>query len=536
MKHDTFSSFLEAHTRSIEPLSRDLHLAYWDATNSGRREDFERFERLDIEYQTVYNDADAFALIQGWREDGSVADPVERRVLDVLYRSYLRNQIDPVLIDRMTRLSSKLINAFNVYRANVDGQDMTSNEVRAVLREETDSDRRRRVWEADKGVGAVVRDDLLELVRARNQAAHGLGFENYYVMSLELSEQNPGELESLFDRLEELTRKPFRRLKAEVDSALASRYGIAVDELRPWHYEDPYFQEAPRVGELDLDACYSGKDVVALVGRFFEGIGLEVSDIIERSSLYEQPGKEQHAYCMDIDRRGDIRVLANVRDDEMWTGTMLHELGHGVYDRYIDSNLPFFLREHAHIFATEAIAMLFGRLSKDAGWMQAMLGLDDGARDQIEATANAQQRLAQLVFARWCQVMVRFERALYTDPDGDLDATWWDLVERMQMISRPDGRRAPDWASKIHMVSAPVYYHNYMLGELLASQLDRYIHTKVLRNESRSALVGETRVGKYLKERVFDPGKRMPPDEMIRAATGESLTPDYFVEQFVRSS
>ena len=165
-----------------------------------------------------------------------------------------------------------------------------------------------------------------------------------------------------------------------------------------------------------------------------------------------------------------------------------------------------------------------------------MVVRDDDTRERIEAAASAQQRLAQLVFARWCQVMVRFERALYTDPDGDLDSIWWDLVERMQMISAPPGRSAPDWASKIHMVSAPVYYHNYMLGELLASQLDRYIHDKVLRAESRSALVAETRVGKYLKERVFDPGKRLPPDEMIRAATGESLTPDYFVAQFVSGS
>ena len=533
MEHDNFPSFLDGHTRRIEPLSRNLHLAYWDATISGRREDFERFERLDIEYQTVYNDADAFSQLERWRDDGTVTDPVEQRVLDVLYRSYLRNQIEPELIHRMTRLSSKLINAFNVYRASVDGCDMTSNEVRTVLREEKDSARRQRVWEADKGVGTVVRDDLLELVRTRNQAAHSLGFENYYVMSLELSEQNPEELAALFDRLEALTREPFRQVKTEVDSALAARYGIPTSELCPWHYEDPFFQEAPRVGDVDLDSFYRGRDVVALVARFFEGIGLEVDDIIERSSLYEQPGKEQHAYCMDIDRRGDIRVLANVKDDEMWTGTMLHELGHGVYDRYIDADLPFFLREHAHIFATEAIAMLFGRLSKDAGWMQATLGLDDATRHRIEAPAKAQQRLAQLVFARWCQVMVRFERALYADPDGDLDTLWWELVERIQMIPAPQGRRAPDWASKIHMVSAPVYYHHYMLGELLASQLDQHLHAKVLRTDTRSALVDENAVGKYLKERVFDPGKRLPPDEMIRQATGESLTPDYFVAQFV---
>jgi peptidyl-dipeptidase A len=71
--------------------------------------------------------------------------------------------------------------------------------------------------------------------------------------------------------------------------------------------------------------------------------------------------------------------------------------------------------------------------------------------------------------------MTRFERALYVDPEQDLNRLWWDLVERYQRVPRPDGRDEPDWASKIHIVSAPVYYHNYMLGELFASQLDHAI-------------------------------------------------------------
>ena len=68
--------------------------------------------------------------------------------------------------------------------------------------------------------------------------------------------------------------------------------------------------------------------------------------------------------------------------------------------------------------------------------------------------------------------MTHFERQLYADPDADLDTLWWDLVERYQQVRRPDGRHAPDWASKIHLAAAPVYYQNYLYGELFASQLD----------------------------------------------------------------
>ena len=54
---------------------------------------------------------------------------------------------------------------------------------------------------------------------------------------------------------------------------------------------------------------------------------------------------------------------------------MLHELGHAIYDKYIDQSLPFVLREPAHSFTTEGVAMFFGSYASNAGWMQKALSL-----------------------------------------------------------------------------------------------------------------------------------------------------------------
>jgi peptidyl-dipeptidase A len=532
--HD-FRSFAEDHVARIEPLSREVNLAYWTATISGQPADFERYASLEVELQKVYGDRDDFARLNAWREDKSARDEVEARQLELLYRAYLRNQVDPDLIEATTRLSSQIVRAFGTYRVRVNGTELTGNDVRTVLKTSTDSSYRRAVWETDKAVGRDVRADLLELVGLRNRIATELGFANYYEMSLELAEQHTTEIVNLFDRLDALTLEPFRTAKQEIDAALASRYGVAVGEIRPWHYEDPFFQETPRIFAVDFDGFYRDRDVVELSRAFFAGIGLDVRGILARSDLYEKPGKEQHAYCLDIDRRGDVRVLANVKNDENWAGTMLHELGHAVYDSHIDPSLPFLLREHAHVFATEAIAMLFGRLSKDARWMEEMLGLSGDDRATLETASRHNSRLGQIIFARWCQVMMRFERALYADPSQDLNSLWWDLVERYQMVKRPAGRDEPDWASKIHIVSAPVYYHNYMLGELFASQLDHAIQARVLNNgNGRASLVNAPAVGTFLRDNVFTAGKRFRWDELVKRATGHPLAPDHFVEQFVR--
>jgi peptidyl-dipeptidase A len=534
MTTNDFGSFRDAHLREVEPLAREVNLAYWDAAVSGKPEDFERSAELQIQLQRIYSRQDDFESIVRWRDSKAVSDPLDRRQLDLLYYAYLRNQIDPALNEEITKLASSIESQFNVYRAKIDGRTATSNDILRILKESDDSELRRKAWNAAKAVGAMVHDDLIKLVKLRNEAATSIEYDNYYEMSLDLGEQNEAEIIQIFNDLEVQTREPFASMKRETDERLASRFSIKPADIRPWHYEDPFFQEAPRVFDVDLDHYYAGQDIVDIALRFYQGIGLDVSDILARSDLYERAGKDQHAFCTDIDRKGDIRILANIKHGEIWVGTMLHELGHAVHDKYLDASLPYLLRREAHIFTTEAIAMFFGRLSKDADWIQDMIGMPDEERARIDGDLTKSVRLHQLIFSRWSQVMMRFERELYLDPDRDLNRLWWDLVATYQLITPPEDADFPHWASKSHIVSAPVYYHNYLLGELLASQLCRHIEDNVIEGKSGThAYNGSTTVGDFLRKNIFEPGARYRWDDMIRRATGADLSPEHFVREFV---
>ena len=68
------------------------------------------------------------------------------------------------------------------------------------------------------------------------------------------------------------------------------------------------------------------------------------------------------------------------------------------------------------------------------------------------------------------------------------------------MVRRPEGRYAPDYASKIHIVVAPVYYHNYALGELFASQVHHAMCKKALGGISPHdvSYYGDARVGQFV--------------------------------------
>lgn len=126
--------------------------------------------------------------------------------------------------------------------------------------------------------------------------------------------------------------------------------------------------------------------------------------------------------------------------------------------------------------------------------------------------------------------MYRFEKAMYENPDQDLNQLWWDMVEKYQMMKKPAGRDMPDWATKIHVALYPCYYHNYLLGELLASQFSAFITNSVVRGNTGEDMKA---MGEFFKTKVFMPGMRYEWNEMIEKATGEKLTARHYAPQVI---
>ncbi len=454
------------------------------------------------------------------------------RSAEVLYLEALPRQADPALLRAINASSCAIERATMGHRVRLDGREMAPHEVRGVLRAGRDTARRAEVWESSRALGPRIAGDFVGLVGLRNRAARQVGFPDFRAMHLHLEELDARRLAALFDDLDALTRGPYLAAKAGIDARLARACGIGPGDLRPWHYHDEFAKRAPAADGVDLDAPYRGADIPRLCGDFYAGIGLPLDDVLARSDLHERPGKGPHAFCTDLDREGDIRVLADIAADEASAGCLLHELGHAAYFKNIGRGLPRALRTHAHSLVSEGAALLFERLSTDGGWLRAMgVRLDDPA---AFAAAGARRRRDDLLFfARWSLVVFRFEAAMYADPGRDLDTLWWDLVEEYQGIRRPGGLHAPDWACSYHIINRPCDYHNYMLGELLAAQLHRTIAREVLGGvePSRANYAGRAEVGRFLVDRVFAPGNSLRWDALIRQATGSDLAVDAFAAE-----
>jgi peptidyl-dipeptidase A len=508
-------STVGAAVERLRPLAYALNLAWWTSNVEATDENARVRAEAELAYSDVLADRELFAEVEAAL--GADGVPEDRRSLELLHAQMLPHQIPSELRTRLVELAAEVETRFSRHRADLRGRKVDDNEIRRILRESGDSDERREAWEAAKTVGAEVADDVRELARLRNEAARSLGYRDWFALALAVDELDEDRLWETLADADRATAEPFARWKGALDARLAERFGCAVDELRPWHYADQFFQEPPPEGAVDLDPHFEGQDVVALARRTFEGLELEVDPILARSDLYPRDGKNQHAFCIDLDRAGDVRILTNLVDNHYSTETLLHELGHGVYDLGFDEELPWLLRD-THRVTTEASALLFGALAGDRDWLEQILGLDPGQAEALGGRLRAARAAELLVFTRWVLVMTGFERVLYADPDGDLDGAWWGLVERHQLLTSPEGRSAPDWASKIHVAVAPVYYHTYLYGAIVALQLRDALAS------AAGGIVDHPSAGALLRRKLFAPGASVRWDRLVEDASGSPLS------------
>jgi len=107
-------------------------------------------------------------------------------------------------------------------------------------------------------------------------------------------------------------------------------------------------------------------------------------------------------------------------------------------------------------------------------------------------------------------------------------------VEKYQQVKRPPDRNAPDYASKIHICSAPVYYHNYMMGQLFASQVHHALCKEVYKGGDPRTVtyIKNKGAGEFMKKKVFEPGRTLTWKGLTKHATGADLNPSAFAADF----
>ena len=524
MQDLTLSQFLASFNSKAEAKSTQLNKAIWLLETTGSPDAADLKSVLDTEYRMLFNDAATYERLIEWDQDTSIVDPLLKRQLNVLIRQFKQYRIEPSLLREIVERESELQLSYANFRPQLDGQLLTENEIKEVLKKENRTDVRKKAWEASKLIGDLLAPQILNLVNLRNQAARSLGYSDYFSMQLDIQEVDASQLFTTFEVLAEGSDVAYGKMMQEIELQQSRRFGVSLDELGPWAWSDPFCQEDP-LDSVALDALVDGIDIPEVCANFYGRMGIDIRPILKRSDMYERPGKNQHAFCLNIDRKQDVRTLNNVTNTLKWLEIVLHEFGHAIYDVGVDPKLPWLLREPPHMITTEAMALLAGRQAYLCASLPQLTGSKEFALIQ---KAEESLRRRQLIFSRWVLTMTHFERALYSNPSQDLNALWWELVAKYQKIGLTEERKGKnDWAVKYHIGLAPVYYFSYLFGEMFASSIE-----EALIKETGSRRIDTGKAGHFLQQKLFQPGNTVAWSDLIKHVTGASLHPDPWVNQF----
>lgn len=517
-----FEEFLKDFVPEIARKTKQLNKAYWILETTGSSDAADLKAELDTELRFLLNSPEVYKKLLAWEKDSH--EPEAKRQLNVLIRAFKQNQIPKKILEEMSQKEAALAQSYANFRPELDGKKLSENEIREILKNENDPTKRKKTWEASKKIGAVLAPQILALVHLRNQGAQALGYSDYFQMQLDLQEVDGKWLLKTLDDLSARSDKAYSQVLSEINERLSSRFSVAVSELGPWAWSEPFCQEDP-LDSQELDQLVEGVDIAKASAQFYEKMGIDVHPILDRSDMYERPGKNQHAFCMNLDREGDVRTLNNVQSSIKWLETVLHELGHAIYELGFDQKLPWLLREPPHMIPTEAMALIAGR---QAYRYEALAQLVGAHKEPLRKKAEESLRRRQLIFSRWVLVMTAFESELYRDPSQDLNRLWWTCVEKYQKITPPKNRQNQfDWATKYHIGLAPVYYFSYLLGEMFASSIQ-----ESLMKECGARDLNHPKAGAFLQRKLFNPGNRMSWSELVQHVTGKPLSADAWLKEF----
>jgi len=521
-QNKSFEMFLEDFVHHIEFKEEQLNKAVWILETTGSKDSADLVASLSNELKIIFSDEDIYEKLIYFKKEG-LQDPLLKRQLDVLLKQFKANMLPKSILKEISMMEADLFQTYANFRTQIDDRKVTENEIRDILKVEKSIDLRKKAWNASKEVGVVLAPKIVELVKLRNKAARHMGYDNYFDMMLKLHDINKDELFATFNDLKEQTDEAYDDVLALVEDVLSQEFNVEKHELGPWAWKDPFCQMDP-IETSKLNNLFDGRDILSIAKSFYEKMGFYVDDLIANSDLYEREGKNQHAFCIDIDRKKDVRTLNNIKPNVQWMETLLHEFGHAIYDLAIDEHLPWLLREPPHVLTTEAIAMMMGSQVYTKEFLEEFLGIND--EELFEEVRNGKKR-RQLFFSRSAFLITDFENKMYEDPDQDLNDLWWNLYEQYYNTSRPNFREdKADWAAKYHVGLAPVYYYSYLLGEVFAATLE-----KELLSITEDNKIWKKQAAKFLIDNMFSIGSKYRWDQLIEHVTKNHFSSDAWIEE-----
>ena len=447
---------------------------------------------------------------------------------------------------------TKQIETLYGFNYQINGKTVTTNDIDAILRNETDVNKRLAAWSESKEVGKQLKSGLLNLRDLRNQVVQSLNYHDYFSYQVSDYGMTSNEMLELCNKINRELHPLYRELHTYARYELAKKYNQKeVPNYLPAHWAPNRWSQdwssMVAVKGINLDSVLKLKSPEWIIKEgeaFYMSLGYPVlpATFWQKSSLYPLPQtanfkKNNHASAWHIDLQQDVRSLMSVEPNTEWFETSHHELGHIYYYlNYTNDSVPPILRQGANRAFHEAIGSMIGMAAMQKPFLQAkgLIPADAQSNDTLKLLQEALNYVVFIPFASGTMAM--FEHDLYANklPADQLNARWWQLAKQYQGIVPPvsRGEEYCDAATKTHINDDAAQYYDYALSYVLLFQLHDYIAKNILKQDPHATnYFGNKEIGSWLAG-IMRPGASKDWRQVLKNATGEDLSARAMVSYF----
>ena len=507
-----FIDIREDFSREAEPAMIASGNASWDFFINSTPENQKIMEEADDKYYATYQNEDTYKRLLDI--DKTKLPQHEAKQLKDLLRKFDEELNTGEAKKALRKKEADIGQKYNTYVPMLDGKEITRVDITKILQTETDPEIRRKAYEAKVKGGDLIADDLIELVKMRNEYAKTKGYDNYFdYMIKEEYDVEPEFLDKLIDDVYSKAQAKISVLQEKRHKELKEFFKI--DELKAYHYgllldSDP---------EKGVNEILLNKNIEDISKKTYSGMGYDIDKLQKEGKLtldlYPRKGKNTHGFCFGIEAGKDSRILANLMNNVQSLDTLNHELGHCVYDLGLSLDLPFIDKSPASSAVTEAIAMMMGDIMKKEDILKGIVP------DELLAKFKESLKDDEANFVSRSLQIIDFERELYRNPDQNPAELWAKM--RGKYLNRHE-EADNEWATIPHYLTHPGYYQNYFRATLMKAQIYNHLHEKL------GNITENPNTAEYMNKNIFSIGASVDEYDLIKQLTGKEFGVDDFAK------
>jgi oligoendopeptidase F len=320
----------------------------------------------------------------------------------------------------------------------------------------------------------------------------------------------------------------FDSWKEEVNSVLPlmkeirSSFGeeiIGDSRVMPWDVTFISGKIAPELNQYVNMADYHNP-IIELFSMFsFDITGMNIT-----YDIFPRKNKSEWGYNFPVEAGVDSRILTNVKDRYFEFGVLLHETGHAVHSFTTDP-AETILNMGISDIVSEGVANLFGGFVNHKAFYSQFFG------DNLDEAGKNFKRLKLWNRANQLRSVSRilFDQALYRNRMKNIDDIHQLLWQtNMEVLGEQPYANQPLWANTIHYTTHPIYFHNYLLGDLMCDMLKQVFQDR----EGVSDITDKPELfGRLILDQVIGVSGMYPFPELFRRISGEDISLKYLSQQ-----